>query len=92
MWTKPLQKKSYALAVLNGDNKGTPTKMSLTFGETKFDFSGVYAYNVTEAFDGKPLGIFSAKEKLQVTINPTGIFLAVAVPVPKKDLEHLWNK
>ncbi|XP_048243581.1 alpha-N-acetylgalactosaminidase-like [Haliotis rufescens] len=92
VWTKPLQKKSYALAVLNGDNKGTPTKMTLTFGETRFDFNGVYAYNVTEAFDGKPLGIFSAKEKLQVTINPTGIFLAVAVPVPKKDLEHLWNK
>lgn len=74
MWTRPVVPRgSFALAVLNKYNDAYPviTKLTLKY----IGLTHPTGYNVTEVFDGKPLGVFKPKDILESTTNPTGIQL-----------------
>ena len=80
VWTKPiLPFGSYALALVNMGN-ATPTKISVILSD--FGLPGISGYNVTEVFDGTYLGLFKLSSKLEVYVNPTGVFFAQAIAVP----------
>jgi len=80
VWTKPiLPSGSYAFALVNMGN-ATPTKVSVVLSD--LGLQGISGYNVTEVFDGKYLGLFKPSSKLEVDVNPTGVFFAQATAIP----------
>ena len=35
-------------------------------------------YNITEAFTGKYLGVFKPNDRLNVTVDPSGVYMGIA--------------
>ncbi|XP_062610228.1 alpha-N-acetylgalactosaminidase-like [Saccostrea cucullata] len=77
-WFRPVTPQgSVAFAILYTGSGGTPEKLSVecqTVG-----MIGPGAYNVTEVFDGRFIGMFKPMDKINVTVNPSGVFFAKAV-------------
>lgn len=40
---------------------------------------GPGGYNVTEVFDGRYVGMFKSADNINITVNPSGVFLGKAV-------------
>lgn len=77
LWTKPiLPEGSFAFAVLNMGNGGTPNKVSTKLSD--LGFNNPSGYNVTEVFDAKPLGVFKPTDYFTCIVNPTGVFFGKA--------------
>ena len=39
-------------------------------------------YNVTEAFTGKQIGVLKPVDSLNVTVNPSGVYMGIADYIP----------
>lgn len=79
-WIRPISPQgiNYALAVVNYASGGGPSRVAIelqNFGLV----SG--KYNVIEVFDGQTVGTFAFSDKFFLTINPSGVFFAVAKKV-----------
>lgn len=70
---------SYAFAFVNFNTNGVPQKLSFTL--KYLQFTDPAGYNITETFTGKFLGIYKLTAVFSTSVNPTGIFMATAVPV-----------
>ena len=80
VWTRPiLPKGSLAVAIVNGNNKGTPRTAVVQMKE--LGLSHTAGYNVTETFDGIDLGLLRPHDSIAVEANPSGIYLFTAVPI-----------
>ncbi|KAK7097248.1 alpha-N-acetylgalactosaminidase-like isoform X2 [Littorina saxatilis] len=81
LWTKPLIKPqgSFAVAIVNKDIQGTPTRFSIRLAD--LNLSNNSGYNLTEVFDGLAMGVYSISKPINISVNPTGIVLFQAVPV-----------
>ena len=60
-------------------NLGTavPKKVTLRLSHIGLEHSA--GYNVTEVFDGKPVGVFKPESVFNVMVNPSGVFFGKAV-------------
>ncbi|XP_067663987.1 alpha-N-acetylgalactosaminidase-like isoform X2 [Haliotis asinina] len=80
VWLKPLAVNgTYAVAILNTDNQGMPTKVTLT--PAQIGVPNPNGINITETFDNVHVGAFKPGQNFTIPINPTGIFLASVVPL-----------
>ena len=80
LWTRPVMPQgSMAFAFVNTGTGGTPTKVSISLQNLGMTMSG--GYNITELFDNKNMGEFKPSQTFMTMVNPTGIFLAKAVPL-----------
>lgn len=80
IWTRPiLPKGSLAFAIINFNTDGTPRHVNLKLSD--IGLKNVAGYNVTEVFDGKYLGALKSSSVLSASVNPTGIYMAKAVPL-----------
>lgn len=80
VWLKPLSvKDSFAVAVLNKDNQGKPTRFIISLGD--IGLTNVNGYNVTEVFDNRPLGQYRLTQDLILDVDPTGVFLMKVLPL-----------
>jgi len=70
---------SVAVAVLNRSSFNGPLMYNFSLGEVAPNPS-VSRYRVTEVFDGRFLGIFKPTHRINVPVNPTGVYLVSAVP------------
>lgn len=70
---------SYAFAFVNFNTNGVPQKLSFTL--TYLQLTDPAGYNITETFTGKFLGIYKKTTVFSTSVNPTGIFMATAVPL-----------
>lgn len=78
IWFRPVMPKgSAAFAVLYTGSYGTPEKLSLKCETLGMVGSG--GYNVTEVFDGRYVGMFKSTDNINITVNPSGVFLGKAV-------------
>lgn len=79
-WSRPiLPQGSFAFAVVNYSSGGGPALINISLSSFAIAFST--GYNVTEAFDGITLGVLKPKSEFKISVNPSGVFMAVAVPV-----------
>ncbi|XP_025087731.1 alpha-N-acetylgalactosaminidase-like [Pomacea canaliculata] len=79
-WSRPIVPQgSFAFAVVNFSAAGGPAFLDLSLSNFAASFSSIY--NVTEAFDGTPVGILKPNTTFRVSVNPSGVFMAVAIPV-----------
>jgi len=69
---------SVAIAILNRSSNG-PRRFSFTIGGVAPN-SAVSRYRVTEVFDGRFMGVFKPTHRIDVDVNPTGVYLITAVP------------
>ncbi|KAL8617053.1 hypothetical protein ACOMHN_014224 [Nucella lapillus] len=76
LWVRPISPVgTFAVAVVNYSQGGGPRRIKLSL--SNFGLTGS-KYNVTEVFDGKPVGVFSVKDTMTLKVNPIGVFFAVA--------------
>nr|KAG5711605.1 hypothetical protein BaRGS_016787 [Batillaria attramentaria] len=68
---------SYAIALVNYGSGGGPARLEVSL--SNFAINGSGSYNVTEAFDGTSIGVLKPNDKFDVRVNPSGVFLAIAV-------------
>ena len=79
-WMKPIQPKgSYAFSFVNFNTNGVPKRIHLSLNYLQLTDSA--GYNITETFTGKFLGIFKPTASIDISVNPTGIYMATAVPL-----------
>ena len=75
-WSRPTSPAgNFAIAVVNYGKGGGPERIQVSLNN--FGLNGS-KYNVTEVFDGKPMGTFTLQDKITLLINPSGVFFAVA--------------
>ncbi|XP_046575089.1 LOW QUALITY PROTEIN: alpha-N-acetylgalactosaminidase-like [Haliotis rubra] len=80
VWRKPLAVNgTFAVAVLNTDNQGMPTKVTLT--PAQIGVPNPNGINITETYDNVHVGAFKPGQSFTLSVNPTGIFLATVVPL-----------
>lgn len=79
IWKRPMSPSgSIAFAyIYTGD--GNPVKISTSL--KSLGLTSAQGYNVTEVFDGKQLGKFKPDDSVSAVVNPSGIFIATAVPL-----------
>ncbi|GAB1600014.1 alpha-N-acetylgalactosaminidase-like [Argonauta hians] len=78
-WMKPiLPKGSFAFAFVNFNTDGTPKKISLNM--KYLNLTEPAGYDLTEVFEGKPLGSYYPASYFNASINPTDIYMVTAVP------------
>ncbi|XP_076446682.1 alpha-N-acetylgalactosaminidase-like [Babylonia areolata] len=76
LWVRPISPAgTFAIAVVNYSQGGGPNRVQLSLAS--FGLKGS-KYNVTEVFDGKSVGVFSLTDKMTISVNPSGVFFAVA--------------
>ncbi|XP_076446539.1 alpha-N-acetylgalactosaminidase-like isoform X2 [Babylonia areolata] len=82
IWRRPISPTgSFAVAFLNFYiNQGGAKKMQTTL--QKIGLVNPGGYNVTEGFTGVFMGLYKPMSYLSVMVNPSGVFLIVARPVP----------
>lgn len=79
-WMKPIQPNgSYAFAFINFNTNGVQKKINLSLNY--LHLTDPAGYNITETFTGKFLGVYKPTAYLHTLVNPTGIFMATAVPL-----------
>ncbi|KAK7460742.1 hypothetical protein BaRGS_00038857 [Batillaria attramentaria] len=80
VWRKELaQDGSYAIAIINSSDHGMPNLFNSTLGE--LGLSNSNGYNVTEVFDGTPMGQFKPQSPFNFRVNPSGILLVTCAPL-----------
>ena len=79
VWLKPLFGGSSAIAFLNEDYQGRPNAIKTTLKDV--GLKNANGYNVTEVFNGTPMGVFKPLSTFDVLVDPTGILLLKAVPL-----------
>ena len=77
-----------AVAFLYTGQTGGPIKV--TFSLIQLNLTDPSGYNITEAFEGKHLGIFKAPQNFSCTVNPTGVYVIKATKYPEN--KHLPSK
>lgn len=78
-WIKPLSKPGMlAVAIVNSDNQGVPRVVKLSLNQ--MGLSKASKYGLTDVFTNKQFGPFPTNETIQITIDPTSIFMAIADP------------
>lgn len=78
-WLKPLSGGNSAIAFLNENDQGRPNALKIKLGD--LGLKNANGYNITEVFDGKPMGVFKPSSDLDVLIDPTSILLLKAAPL-----------
>lgn len=78
VWTKPMGfgAKGMAYAFLNLNQGGGPVPVSMPLSE--LGLTAPQGYNITEAFTGKYLGVFKPNDRLNVTVDPSGVYMGIA--------------
>ena len=80
VWVKPIMPAgSVAVTILNRSKSNGPRLFSFSLGEVAPN-SSVSRYRVTEVFDGRFIGVFKPTHRIDVSVNPTGVYLLTAVP------------
>jgi len=82
IWTKQLAKPikgSVAIGILNLWWKGMAWEISMSLGE--LGLTNPKGYNLTDAWEGKPLGSFDIKQQFNVTVFPSSLQLWIAQPL-----------
>ena len=78
VWTRPISPAgSWAFAFVNHGSGGGPQIVKVALKSLGLTSTG--GYNVTEAFDGRPYGKLLPGGFVTAAVNPSGVFLAVAV-------------
>lgn len=82
VWLRPISPAgSMAIAFLNlRINSGGPVEVDMPFH--KLGPTTAAGYNVTEGFTGQFLGIFKPDSTFTAMVNPSGVYLLVARPIP----------
>lgn len=79
-WMRKIQPNgSYAFAFVNFNTNGVPKKLSFTL--KYLQLTDPAGYNITETFTGNFLGVYKPTAVFSASVNPTGIFMATAVPL-----------
>ena len=82
VWMRPIVPEgSYAIAVVYIKSDGYPLDVSMSLASLNMTSS--HGYNVTEVFDGKPLGTHLPNQNLTLVVNPSGIQLVKAIVLHK---------
>ncbi|CAG5114832.1 unnamed protein product [Candidula unifasciata] len=77
VWIKKLARKgAFAIGVLNRGSQGTPYKTSLS----DLGLRNKHGYQLWEAFENKTIGSFSLTKEFVVNIEPTSIYIIIAIP------------
>jgi len=71
---------SAAVAVLNRSPLNGPWLHSFRLGDVMAPDPSVSRYRVTEVFDGRFVGVFKPTHRIDVRVNPTGVYFLTAVP------------
>lgn len=71
---------SVAIAIVNMRQDGYPR--FITLPATKLGLRDEAGYQVTEVFDGGAYGLLRPGQNISCRVNPTGIMLFKAVPLP----------
>ncbi|XP_050415027.1 alpha-galactosidase A isoform X2 [Patella vulgata] len=78
VWLKPLAKTgSYAIGIVNRDNQGMPNTVKLQLNQLGLPGP---SYNISDVFENKPLGVYTSTDMFIMSIEPTSIFIGLAVP------------
>lgn len=79
VWTRPIAPRGSWAFVLYNSGDSVPSTVTIKLSDLgMLDPAG---YNVTEVFDGKPLGLAKPGSALRIVVNPTGVFFGKAVPL-----------
>jgi hypothetical protein len=74
VWTRPLSPPgSFAVAAIYLKMEGYPIQVSIPL--SSLSMTAVHGYNVTEVFDGTPVGHILPTQNFTFTVNPSGIYL-----------------
>ncbi|XP_064606883.1 alpha-N-acetylgalactosaminidase-like [Liolophura sinensis] len=80
VWTRPISPEgTVAVALLNVVGKGMPTRV--TVSAKQMGLSNTNGYNLTEVFDGQPIGTLTPQESYTVKVNPSGVYFFTANPL-----------
>ncbi|XP_025088512.1 alpha-N-acetylgalactosaminidase-like isoform X2 [Pomacea canaliculata] len=80
VWIKPLAMEgSCAIAFLNNDIKGQPTRVETTLSQ--FQLNCTTGYNVTEVFNNELLGLYRPHDILTVDVYPTSVAFLKIIPL-----------
>lgn len=70
---------SCAIAFLNNDIKGQPTRVEATLSQ--FQLNCTTGYNVTEVFNNELLGLYRPHDILTVDVYPTSVAFLKIIPL-----------
>ncbi|BFZ14880.1 hypothetical protein BsWGS_17919 [Bradybaena similaris] len=80
VWIKKLARPgSFAVGILNKDNQGTPTVYKTSFSD--LGLTNSKGYQAWEAFENKTIGSFSSTQEFTISVDPTSIYILVAIPL-----------
>ena len=89
IWTRPVVPKgSYAIAVLNTVESGSPVKVTFTLADIGIPQG---TYDITEVFEDKDIGQFRSSDQFSCRVDPTGVFLMKAKPASSLKFKTLLN-
>jgi hypothetical protein len=78
IWTRPISPVgSFAIAAVYFKQQGNPLHVSLQL--SAISLTAARGYNITEVFDGLPIGTFLPSQNFTYAVNPSGIVFLRAV-------------